>query len=643
MGVAKNAAAGGNESRAGAIGYQPALDGLRGVCLVAVLFFHSDFAWMSGGFLGVSTFFTLSGFLITSLLVGEQEQTGAISLGGFWERRLRRLMPAAVLAVGLVVLTAPVWLPLAQQERLAGDAVAAITYLVNWRFVQAEYAYELIFTYPSPLQHFWSLAIEAQFYLFFPLLVGALLRFGVGVPGLTAVLGALTAGSTLLALAPGVADEGQHRIYYGSDTRAAEILLGGMAALVRRRWQTVLRLAAWFGVPALAAIVAAWSFAEVDDRWLYGGGFAAYAVASAVLILSATTPGAVTALLSPAWLRWMGRVSYGAYLYHWPVFVLLSAARTGLDAGALLLLRVTVTLAAAGLSARYIEEPIRKRRWLSGRSFGFVTASAVGAVALVAFALSPVPFSQRLEALAAPASPATVAEEAGARPQRWALFGDSTALSLAPGVRTFARATPGIRSVRGDTQLGCGVLGSGELYNRGGWKKVREVCRNPPERWANAAARRGVDVAIVLTGAWESRDWRFTANGQRLALGDRPLDDRITAGIADAMDALTGTGATVVWLTAPHIGVRPRRSQRTAQRSARPARQDRLNELVHAAAAGRDQVIVVDLARLVEEWPGGEFDLSLRPDSTHFGAAGASAIVAEALGPEIRRRVSAGR
>lgn len=622
-------------------GYHASLDGLRALCLLAVFLFHSDFAWMSGGFLGVSTFFTLSGFLITSLLAAEWSRTGDVSIGGFWDRRLRRLLPAAVIAIAGVVVTAPYWLPRAQQERLASDAIAALFYVVNWRFVQAEYAYDLIFTDPSPLQHFWSLAIEAQFYLFFPLFAAGLLRWGGGLRVVAGLLLALAVVSVALSFAPPLVADGAYRLYYGSDTRAAEILIGGLAALWiadrREAGRGVPPKLAALGLPALVAIVVCWSFAAVEDAWLYHGGFAAYALASAVVVVGATEPTLVRSALSPAWLRWVGRVSYGAYLYHWPVFLFLSEERTGLSPAALFAVRCAVTLSLAGLSARLVEEPVRRRRLLPGRRFGAASAAALAVVALCALAWSPVPLAHRWGAVAAflqrqeaPATP-----EGG--PVRWALFGDSTALSLAPGLQAYTRDRPREKGVPGKTALGCGVLDRGWFFNRGDWREVKEKCRKPAEKWADAVAKREIDVAVVLTGPWESRDWRFENGGPEVWLGVEEFDQRVQGAIGEIMDSLRAAGAHVVWLTAPHVGIPPNKKSRSFVEAARPERQDRLNELIVAEARARPDVHVVDLAGFVRTWPGGAYDESLRHDHTHFSAEGAAVVMREFIGPEILR------
>src|SRR5262245_33093968 len=161
------------------LGYEPALDGLRAVAVMAVLFFHARFSWAQGGFLGVSTFFTLSGFLITSLLLREHATTGSISLRSFWRRRFRRLLPASWLTLALVIaMGAAGWWNNDQLRDLRGDVPAALAQVVNWHFILADRSYGAQFAAPSPLEHYWSLSLEEQFYLVFPLAVAGLLILG---------------------------------------------------------------------------------------------------------------------------------------------------------------------------------------------------------------------------------------------------------------------------------------------------------------------------------------------------------------------------------------------------------------------------------------------------------------------------------
>ncbi len=624
-----------------------ALDGLRATCLLAVIFFHSGFEWMVGGFLGVSTFFTLSGFLITSLLLSEFESHGTISIRGFWARRLRRLVPASLIAVGAVVATNPLWLSLAERQRLAGDALATLLYVLNWRFISGEYAYELIFTAPSPFQHFWSLAIEAQFYLIWPVLFVALARaFNKPLwPGMIVVL--LAIASVGVGYIGDLAEHAQYRLYYGSDARAAELLVGALLAIVLAtrspgvRWPD--RVGALCGPVALGLLLVAWVFVRGDDARLYGGGFALHALLSALVIVAATRSGGIVPrVLSRPVLCWIGKVSYGAYLYHWPVFVVLDVERTGLAAFPLLVVRVVVTFGLAGASYRFVEEPIRRARVLPAPWSGRVMVASVSAIAAAALITSPISVTERsrqldefLIATLTPAAP--VPGEA-----RFAIFGDSMATTLWMGVVAGFRDHPNVRGVKGATVLGCGLLHEGWYRDRGTWLSASKFCDDVREAWLTSVEEHEPAVAVVLVGAWETRDWRMKPDGRVLGLGDRQLDLIVRDKIGEAMDALMSAGLRVVWLTVPTL-THPRDVPGSRERvEVDPSRIARLNELIRDEADKRSgHVRVVDLASIVNEWPRTRGGRHLRPDGVHFSREAAREVARSGLtGAIIRAGIS---
>jgi len=409
------------------IRYEPALDGLRGLAVIGVLLFHGQFAWAEGGFLGVSTFFTLSGFLITTLLVTEHQARGTVSLRTFWTRRFRRLMPASVAVLaGISVLFGLFVADASQLNDLRGDVLSALFYVANWHFIVSDQSYTDLFTQPSPVQHFWSLAIEEQFYVVFPLLVFGVLRVAKGSRAvLGAVLAALTVGSVALMLAqyePGLATT---QVYYSTFTRAAELLIGAILALVLfgrgplRRPGAVL-LAAAAGVLALGATVWCWINVGQQDSWLYQGGLTVYALFSAALILAAVqVTGPVQTIFSRAPIVALGKISYGVYLYHWPIFLWLTPERTGLSLWPLFVLRVAVTLFLSVLSYWYIEQPVRQRIMLVSRRSWLVAPAAVAVVALAAVMVTidppEVPNTDFAQAIEAPeTSPAVLAAQAAA-------------------------------------------------------------------------------------------------------------------------------------------------------------------------------------------------------------------------------------
>ncbi|HVM63545.1 MAG TPA: acyltransferase, partial [Acidimicrobiales bacterium] len=312
------------------------------MAVLAVLCFHFGVPGAAGGYLGVDVFFVLSGFLITGLLLAEHQRTGGIGLRRFWERRARRLLPGLL----TMLLAVAVWSAAVHGASVRADALATLGYVANWRFVLAHQGYFARFGPPSPLLHTWSLAIEEQFYLLWPLaVVPVAARWGArGVRNL-AVGGAVASAATCVALA--VAGAGTVRLYYGTDARAQALLIGAAAAAAM-----ALRRPGSRRTPRLAlagACALAWSFHALNGTGalLYRGGFTAVALAAAAVVAGvvARPRAAVARALSVPPLRRVGYISYELYLWHWPVLLAVTHARTGLGGAALLAARVAVTFA----------------------------------------------------------------------------------------------------------------------------------------------------------------------------------------------------------------------------------------------------------------------------------------------------------
>ncbi|MEY4361288.1 MAG: hypothetical protein RL391_594, partial [Actinomycetota bacterium] len=264
------------EERSSALPYVPGIDGLRAVAVLAVLGFHLEVAGFDGGFLGVSLFFTLSGYLITQLILREHDAEDGVSLPRFWGRRFRRLMPAALTTLALVA-TMSLTTEVFDGRRLRGDLLAGVGYAANWRFATGSQSYTDLFTSaPSPIQHFWSLAIEEQFYFVFPVLMAVLLWFGSKTahrhrPVVVALIG-LLAASVVASLVTDSAD----LIYYGTHTRAAELIVGALLAFVlpigREVSNAVARMLAILGGAAMVVFVVLVMASGSSDGWLYDGG-----------------------------------------------------------------------------------------------------------------------------------------------------------------------------------------------------------------------------------------------------------------------------------------------------------------------------------------------------------------------------------
>ena len=361
----------------GGIPHVPALDGLRGAAVLGVLFFHSEGA-LPGGYLGVDLFFVLSGYLITSLLVAEHARTGAVALGPFWVRRARRLLPAVLALMPAIGLYCALW---AKHGELAGvrrDALATLGYVANWRAIFTNKSYWDLFAAPSPLEHTWSLAIEEQFYVLWPLACWAALRRSRrALLALSIALAAASVGLMAWRFAPGHTA----RVYLGTDTRASGMLLGAALACAltpERRLEGARGRALDAGsLLALALLAVAWARLEGESPWLYRGGFLACELACLTLIAAAVLrpAGPLARAFSLGPLRAVGYVSYGVYLWHWPIFVVLTPERVHLSALPLGALRFALTFAIAAVSLRVLERPIRARGLPFGRAGAIVPAA----------------------------------------------------------------------------------------------------------------------------------------------------------------------------------------------------------------------------------------------------------------------------
>jgi peptidoglycan/LPS O-acetylase OafA/YrhL len=380
------------------------LDGLRAIAVLTVILFHLSPGALPGGFLGVDIFFVISGFLITSLLLTEHANTGGIRLGDFWRRRARRLLPA--LGVLLLVCCSAAWL--IGSDLLIGlgqQVLGAVTFSGNWLAIAADRSY-FDETTPELLRNLWSLAVEEQFYLLWPPAVLLLLLarrswVRVTIVGVAAVASAV---GMAIMFVPG-ADA--TRVYYGTDTHSFGLTLGAVLALSAARWsrcsngwtRTPRIVLPMVGLLAIALLIAASFVLTPDGTLTYQGGLAAVAVLSALAILGSIVPGSpLGRALDAQPLRWIGERSYGLYLWHWPVFILVVAAlpevsRAGSGGWMLGGIAAAITAAAAAASYRFIEQPIRRHgfrasfeRLTSGWRSSGRRAAGVATVAMLVLA-----------------------------------------------------------------------------------------------------------------------------------------------------------------------------------------------------------------------------------------------------------------
>jgi peptidoglycan/LPS O-acetylase OafA/YrhL len=353
----------------------PGLDGVRAISVLAVMAFHHYFiggheeGYAPGGFLGVEVFFVVSGYLITSLLLAERRETGGVSLPRFWLRRARRLLPALFVMIGVVVLYAILFLP-DSIDRLRPDTLGALSYTSNWWLIISHQSYIAEVGRPALMKHLWSLAIEEQFYLFWPPLLLVGLRT-LGRRRLMRVMLAVALISTVwMAI---VANGSINQAYYSTTTRLSGLVLGSMMAFFFAPYQIrgrpgrgvrwVLDLAGLAGLFVLFWSFGHFSFpgATQGDLDVFRGGFLIVDIATLFVIAAVVHPRSdIGPILGIRPLRWIGLRSYSIYLWHYPIFCV---TRPGLDVPLhgfqLATLRLGLTLGAAELSYRFVEVPIR--------------------------------------------------------------------------------------------------------------------------------------------------------------------------------------------------------------------------------------------------------------------------------------------
>ncbi len=363
-----------------------ALDGMRGIAVAAVVGYHLRPEWVPGGFLGVDLFFVLSGYLITSLLFDERTRSGSIDLLAFAGRRLRRLLPAVLLVVIAVVVHESIRGDFGQIEQARRHAFGTLAYVANWVFISDGDSYFADFAGPSMFRHMWSLAIEEQFYLLWPVTVLAV----IGIGGRRAV-GYAALGLGLLSIGwMAVQFDGgdPSRAYFGTDTRIFEPLIGAFGAVL---WPLRGEKPAWVARAGTLA-GAGWLVAlfVVDDQWggFYQGGAVLLGVMALIAVVGATASGPLARVAETTPLVWLGAISYGVYLWHWPILLMLRRggwSGIGLDAAVIVL-----TLLVSTASYRLVERPIRRAGGFGGslirrlRPIGLATAAVVAVAVVVA-------------------------------------------------------------------------------------------------------------------------------------------------------------------------------------------------------------------------------------------------------------------
>jgi peptidoglycan/LPS O-acetylase OafA/YrhL len=619
-------------------GYVGAFDGMRGIGLVAVLLYHGGYTILPGAFFSISMFFTLSGFLITMLMIKEVARSDRVALGAFWLRRARRLLPAALFTLIGILLLHRSFTAIAP-SRLRGDVLAGLGYVENWWLIHTNQAYGAIFSEGSPVQHFWSLAIEEQYYLLFPLLMVGLFRVFVRNVRIAVVVAFLTAASFAYAAS---LSSNLDRAYYNTFSRASEILVGILAAFLvaqfdRDRTDGTRHAVDALGVVAILGMAWLWSTVDLHDPFVFRGGTLLNSIFTCIVIVACLQPGLVARGLTFTPIRLFGSISYGVYLVHWPIFLILDENRLGLGHNKTFVVRLLVTLTVAIAMYFLFENPIRRGKLLRGRSF-FV-AVAIGTAAVIGLALALPDDDPNVLDLST-ASPVSgqltdlkdTPKVAG--DQRVMVVGDSMSWSVWVGLDEWGK-THDVQFGR-YSALGCGVGGPGTLDYLGLVRSSFPDCGQWHHDMGQAVRSFRPNTVLVVIGLADISPRKFP-DGKFHSLGDPVFDARLTKHAQRVARTLTSTGATLRWTTFPHVDI-PFSSGGTGDPpfvENDPKRMDELNALVASALADVPNASMLDLAAYMRSRPGGELDSSFRPDGAHLSASGTEE-VAKWLGPQLQ-------
>lgn len=665
------------QGRAPRLRHISGLDGVRAIAVLAVIGFHSGISWLSGGYYGVDAFFVLSGYLITSLLVREWSETGSIGLLRFWGRRARRLLPALYLLITVVGIVAALWPGVLGSPDLLGSAIATLFYSANWYFISAHANYFAATAAPSPLLHTWSLAIEEQFYLVWPVVVlgvlgvlgsrrrrrggalqeGALVRTDALVRGskfaqgslggpwrhsyrsvgrqslergqtipleiaiegssdtltilrevpssektgfgrlerlfVVSVLGALGSAVLMAILTPSGANT--DLAYYGTDTRAQGLLIGAALAVFFIRWGTecsfrTKKTVAWLGTFGLIATILIWKFIPETSVIAFHGGFLLAGLATACIVAAAVVApsGLSTRILSLWPLRAIGRISYGVYLWYWPVLLVMTSSRVHLSEYPLFVLQVLTTLSLATISYTVLERPILRgfmKNWkaliATPLAAGVAAASVALAVLVPGVAIaSPSPFTGTGTSNSSGATPSSLSASSSIRgaangyplshssastslatrqPVKVLLVGDSLAGSLGVGL--------GLDSPKYGIQLvnegspGCSISMDQQIHVL--WYSLapgRPCVSGDPNalfaKWKSWVDTYNPDVVVYLA---RGELYNQEVNGQWTNLGNQNFDSYLSNRFNEAIQILGSRGAAVVMLNSPYFdsGLQP--------------------------------------------------------------------------------------
>ena len=659
------------------LGHVPGLDGIRGIAVVIVLLYHHSITWITGGELTVSMFFTLSGFLITRLLVAEWGRTDTISLRSFYERRVRRLFPASfvVLLAVAVLWTA---FPGSGRRFAPWEWLSGLFYFENVYLQSAGKDYGGLFGLGNPLQHLWSLSLEEQVYLMFPVLVlllmkrrrttAAVWRLFVVLVALAAVgfaLGGLyTSRPPLWNGLPGLASkcEGSSCAYYATEVRVAEFLLGAAFAVLWSVWKYAPRVIETLKRPFFVALswpilvfayLVWWKlgwrneYADVFFPWgvLFNGFL------TLILIAYSIADVGMTKFLALKPIVWLGHTTYTIYLVHWPVFLWWESLKIDVsfprwrvpvvdwvlvDRFWTFCIKTAITLAIVAAIYYVIENPVRHRKmWIGAKLYGWLAVMAVAGILVVVIGadrrasaddlLSTLDrdallLQQRIidDLPSVPIDAPSSSPVDPGLPARVLFVGDSQSWVLAAGLDDW-EIEHGVFLVP-SPGVGCGIGANTRIEYLGVESDGRSGCAEWRDALPAIVDKLKPNVVVVVGGTADLSNRVLPGTSTWSHVGQPDYDTWLRAEMESFVDVAAATDAEVIWFSSPYVDP-PYIAGETGIPpfdEASPERTDRYNELIRDVAESDERVTFADFASAVRAHPGGEFEPRMRPDGAHI-------------------------
>lgn len=629
--------------------HRPELDGLRGVAVLAVLAFHSGWGEpFDGGYLGVSIFFTLSGFLVVQVLLAHERTTGKLGVGRFARRRVWRLLPASAITLSAVLVLARLGSFDAGTVR---DSVPwAALHVANWAELASGDSYTDLFRQPSPVAHFWSLSIEEQFYLALPVSIALLIRRRASSGSRArpdelwrsvATLCAVAFVASALVVAWAVWRDQPDTVYFSTLSRTAEIAAGGVvgALVFGGRWR---RAPTWLLPVLLLALISAFVVADpVDSSWPYRGGLPVFAVVGAVALADLARPSRARRWLSSRWLIQLGIISYGLYLVHWPTFLLVRSQGWSDTPWLRDLASWSISIAlAAGLFV-LVERPLRRSAHPSGRTLavaivvpiGLIAGSLTlssddGATAVTSIEqLDPAVRDQVISVAPAGASSTELPSSSEIAPDRAViLVGDSTAVAAGAGLLAWADDPQNMIDLTMAASGACGLVRGGNYADETLDAALQMEC--PPlldQALPEQLETRDIDTLVLmisLADTWE-RSWDDEEGF--LTPTDPAYAEAIRRDYRSFVEQAVDNGVEqIVWIRPPVALV---------DGEPEPAFLDGGQEVVEQTVrdlAAEYPITVIDLREAVETGPAG--DVFERPDGIHMSQDASTRLAQEYLG-----------